>query len=173
MVFDEETGTVVDPTVEQSMKFLDEETLPGFTLDLSLLTQSKSAETRPQMNTGFPSAQDSVSTLGVRKDYRSKSNTAMAITTAPTPEPSRADDQSIHSTTSAITIETINTIETQLQTLQQQVASTDSKFLEIMEMLRQGNGNLSQRTESQAGTSRNPVTLDAGEDSPSSSGGVP
>ena len=44
MVFDEETGTVVDPTVEQSMKFLDEETLPGFTLDLSLLTQSKTTD---------------------------------------------------------------------------------------------------------------------------------
>ena len=170
MVYDEDTGTVIDPTVEQSMNFLDEETLPGFSLDMSMLTQSTQAESRPSITTGFPSATDSVSTLG-QKQRVSKVNPSPL--TIPSPSTSvRNDDQSIVSTTSAITIETIQTVETQLHTLQQQVASTDSKFTTIMELLRQGNG-IPQQTEQQDGTSRNPVTLDAGDDSQSVSGKVP
>ena len=70
---------------------------------------------------------------------------------------------------------TIETIETQIQTLQHYVASADAKFDKIMSYLHQGNGNVnsSQRTEQQTGTSSNPVTLDAGGDHVSSSGKVP
>ena len=182
MRYDEETGTVIDPEVEESIRALEEDALPGFTLDMSLLTQ-QSTDKRPEAaRTGFPTDLDSVSTLG--KGGRKPSNVSIVATStiatasAQTRSTPRGDDSSIISTTSAITIETIQTIENRLETLQSQVEKTDSRFNELMDFLRQGNGNTrvtdgyDQRTELQSGTSCNTATLDArGTDV--SSGGVP
>lgn len=177
MEFDEESGMVIDPTLEQSMKYVEEVALPGFSLDMSAITNAE-ADSRPTQRTGFPSASDSVSTL----DKDAVKRNSGRLSAAPSAQivsttVSRQDDSSILSSTSAITTETIQTIETQLQKLQTHVSNTDRKFDEIMMMLRQGNGlptsGASQRTEMQSGTSSDPVTLDAGGDPESSSGGVP
>ena len=181
MVYDEATGTVIDPAAEESMKSMEDEMLPGFSLDMSLVEQQLS-ETRPAQRTGFPKENDSVSTLdkGTRK-------TSISIITAPsgamesgpTRLTSQMDDSSIISSTSGITIETIHTIEKRLETLQNQVEKTDHRFNEIMNFLRQGNGNTSsssgytQETDKQDGTPSNPVTLDAGGNTQLSSGEVP
>ena len=180
MIYDDTTGTVIDPAVEESMKSLEDDVLLGFTLDLSLLNQEE--ERHPvSTNTGFPSAVDSVSTLDkhAAKACSSSALVAPSVTAkVASKTAAKDDDASLLSSTSGITIETIHTIETRLETLQTQVEKTDSRFNELMEFLRQGNGQAQvapvnvQKTDQQSGTSSNPVTLDAGEDN-SVSGEVP
>ena len=178
MEYDEETGMVIDPTLDQSMKYVEEVALPGFSLDMSAVTQG-AGENRPTLpRTGFPSTSDSVSTLDkaavARRASSAKGSGAQSGVSL---ETACKDDASVLSSTSAITTETIHTIETQLHNLQTHVSNTDKKFDEILMMLRQGNGfspsGTTQRAEQQSGTSCNPVTLDAGGDLESSSGGVP
>ena len=179
MQYDEETGAVVDPTVEASMKSLEDDALPGFTLDMSLLAQADK-EQRPS-RTGFPADVDSVSTLDKRGAKPSSLSFITPATAATGSDPTKAtpkgDDSSIVSSTSAITMETIQTIENRLETLQSQVEKTDSRFNELIDLLRQGNGTAQsnghdQRTEMQIGTSCTTATLDArGRDL--SSGNVP
>ena len=172
MKFDETTGTIVDPHMEESMRFMDNDNLPGFALDLSAMTALSLDEQRPTIRTGFPSDIDSVSTLGRGATTMSSPTPRIATVSVNAPTPLGADDTSIISSTSAITVETINTIQTQLLSLQQQVTNTDSKFNEIINLLRQGNGE-TQQARSGGGTPTTVATLDAGGGLSPSSGNVP
>ena len=171
MVYDEATGTVIDPTLEQSMKYMEEAPLRGFELDMSLVEQQETELGRP-LRTGFPTDVDSVSTLG-RPNTQTAAATTVLVprTTVGNSTGTQHDDALVMSSTSGVTMATIQTIETQIQSLQQQAIRTDAKFNEIISLLRQGNG-ISQRTELQDGTPSNPVTLEAGS-STSAPGGVP
>ena len=170
MAYDEATGTVIDPSIEESLQFVEEELLPGFSLDMSMLN---SKEEDRSVCTGFPSASDSVSTLGNPAPRVAPTVQASRFQPVRIASTSHRNDSSVVSSTSAITIETLQTMETQIQSLQQQVRNTDNKFNELMDFLRQGNGNTSQRADPQLGTASDPVTLDAGGDNQSSSGKVP
>ena len=170
MKYDEETGAVIDPEVEDSMKMIEDEALSGFTLDLSLLHQTDTATRPVNNNTGFPTDTDSVSTLGRPKTTTTQVGTASSaaiISSTSTQPASKEDDSSVISSTSAITIETIQTIENRLEALQSQVEKTDSRFNELMNFLRLGNDSSQssgdgQRAAQQIGTSSNAATLDAG-----------
>ena len=172
MHYDAATGTVIDPTVEESLKFIDDENLPGFELDISALSQSADDQ-RPAERTGFPSDLDSVSTLGrgaATVTQGAVSRNTVSVNTSFQSE--KDDDASIFSSTSTITVETIQTIQTQLHTLQQQVSNTDSRFNELMDFLRQGDRD-TLRAQSRNGTSATAATLDAGGGPAPSSGNVP
>ena len=176
MRFDEVTGTIIDPDAEESMKYMEEANLPGFHLDMSLLEQNNSTNTdnRPAARTGFPSDNDSVSTIGngniaIDRNSRNTSSTGRTVNLGTSNAVS--DDATIQSNISTVTTETIQTIQTQLHVLQQQVQNTDSKFNELMNFLRQGSGT-SHETTSQIGTST-VVNLDTGEGATPLSGGVP
>ena len=112
MKYDEATGHIIDPSMEQSMVFM-EETLPGFELDLIQMGSNEQTSSRP-LHTGFSSGNDSVSTLGRPQGQQLSTSTSTRLVSILGSSSHQNDDASVLSSTSGITMATIHTIETQI-----------------------------------------------------------
>jgi hypothetical protein len=171
--WDEEQGIVVDKLVNNHLQIIDDENLLGFSFTINPDEAQSDQPDRPPTAVPLYNDSDSVSTFAkpggttfltpsarnndnyLRSDIRSHDNT------------------SVTSSTSTVTIETINNMENSISALTTHVLNSDKKFEELMTYLRSNKaGGQASSTINQSGIPAN-SNIEAGEDSQSISGKVP
>jgi hypothetical protein len=136
--YDVTKGAVIDDLVDNHLSFIDDENLLGFSFTTDAATEGDvqtEAVTRPS-ETVLYNDSDSVSTLakpGAASFLTPSFNNNVSFSRSDTRS---NDNTSITSNTSAITMETISTMEKSISALTTHVQKNDQKFDEIMSYLR-------------------------------------
>jgi hypothetical protein len=149
--YDPETGNIIDETLGDQLTAIDDDQLLGFTFDMEDIStnnkdnnQDESRPPEPTYDRFFPTDNDSVSTFG-KPTTPSRSDNPI-ITAHPRVRrlnTASHDNSSVTSITSGVTVETLESMNSQILFLTKQGSSINQKFDLIMEKLgieMRGNG---------------------------------
>jgi hypothetical protein len=162
--FDAEKGIVVDDLVEDHLTFIADESLLGFSFTLANDKEGDSAEATRPSEPALYNDSDSVSTLAKPGTSSFLSPSFTNNVSFDRADTRSNDNTSITSNTSAVTMETISTIEKNISALTTHVKNNDHKFNELMNYLRTTHGGpVSSATTQDCAPDRS--TTAAGEDS--------
>jgi hypothetical protein len=166
LVYNPETGMVEDKEFKDSNEIdMDTEELKGFEFDFSTM-EAPSEERRPDKDKEHPSPYDldSVPTINVQDTSTFTSSKFIPPSTSGMnrhiPQRSQVSDtDSIYSSTSTVTMATLVSMESKINTLTSQLQTTDKKFEQILGLLHQNN-NLSIAT-TPTGQANSPTVVDS------------
>jgi uncharacterized membrane protein len=144
LVYNPDTGMVEDKEFKNSNEDdLDTEDLKGFEFDFSAMEASLE-EKRPEKDKDHPSPYDldSVPTINVHDNIAHNHSKFILPTSTGShriipPRSQISDTDSIYSTTSTVTMATLASMESKINTLTSQLQTTDKKFEQILGLLHQ------------------------------------
>jgi hypothetical protein len=172
-MWDEEQGVVVDNLVNNHLQIIDDENLLGFSFTINPEEAHIDQPECPPTAVPLYNDSDSVSTFA-----KPGGTTFLTPSVHNNEHYSRSDirshdNTSVMSSTSNVTIETINNMENSISVLTTHVLNSNKKFEELMTYLRSTKaGGQESSTINQSGIPANSIN-EAGEDSQSISGKVP
>jgi hypothetical protein len=143
--YNPETGMVEDKEFKESNENdLEDENLKGFEFDFSEM-EATLEDKRPSKDKAHPSPYDIDSVPTIHAYNIADSIGSRFITTSPSrtirsqKRPNVSDTDSVYSTTSTVTMATLASMESQINSLTTQLQKTDNKFEQILGLLHQKN----------------------------------
>jgi hypothetical protein len=169
--YNPETGMVEDKEFKDSNENdLDNEELRGFEFDFSAM-EATLEEKRPAKDKQHPSPYDIDSVPTIHAQDNHHHNGSRFIVTSPTgsirPIPKRpnvSDSDSVYSSTSTVTMATLASMESKINTLTTQLEKTDNKFEQILGLLHQKTNNITANNPTDQANSPTMGESEAGED---------
>jgi hypothetical protein len=168
--YNPDTGMVEDKEFKNSNENdLENENLKGFEFDFSAMEASLE-ETRPVKDKAHPSPYDidSVPTLHAHENHLNSG--ASFISNSPSRQfrnqrrPTISDTDSVYSSTSTVTMATLASMESKINTLTTQLQRTDNKFEQILGILNKQSNESTNNTSIDQVNSPTIASLDAGGD---------
>lgn len=172
--YDATKGVVVDGLIEDHLTFIDEENLLGFTLTNELVDTAAEGAEESRPTQVLYNDTDSVSTLAKPRGTHLTPHSVTNDVSFTRADTRVSDNTSVTSSTSTVTMETVNAIETRLTALSTHMYNSDRKMDKLMEYFLSNNarGQGASSATTQSGTTDSGHSK-AGEGSPPISGGVP